>query len=68
MNHIPKPVSAAGNANSAQLVGQVRRFGPLGVIYEIIGIVSPSEALIRVITTGEEAAYPIAHILSDPVD
>ena len=52
--------------SATALVGQVRRFGPHGVLYEVIGIASAEEALIHVIDTGEKTAYPIAHVLSDP--
>lgn len=53
---------------AADLVGRVRRFGPYGVLYKVIAIVSPAEVRIRVITTGEVAAYPIADVLTDPED
>ncbi len=49
-------------------LGWVRRFGPRGVPYEVIGAVSPSEVRIRVLTTGEEADYAIADLLTDPED
>ena len=49
-------------------LGWVRRFGPRGVLYEVIGVVSPGEVRIRVLMTGEEADYPIADLLTDPED
>lgn len=49
-------------------LGWVRRFGPRGVLYEVIGAVSPDEVRIRVLTTGEEADYPIADLVNDPED
>ncbi len=55
-------------APPANLVGRVRRFGPQGVLYEVIALVSPEEVRIRVISTGEVAAYPIADVLTDPED
>ena len=50
------------------LVGTVRRFGPHGVLYEIINILDDKCALIRVIDTGEEAPYTLDKILADPTD
>ena len=50
------------------LVGTVRRFGPEGVLYEIIKILDERRALIRVIDTGEEAPYALDKILADPTD
>jgi hypothetical protein len=52
----------------ADLVGRVRRFGPRGVLYEVIALVSPEEVRIRVITTGEVTTYAIADVLTDPED
>ena len=48
------------------LVGTVRRFGPHGVLYEVVKILDDQRALIRVIDTGEETPYRLAHILADP--
>ena len=50
------------------LVGHVRRFGPHGVLYEVIEILDNKRALIRVIDTGEEAAYSLDKIFADPTD
>ncbi len=47
-------------------LGWVRRFGPRGVPYEVIAILSADEVRIRVLTTGEEADYAIADLLTDP--
>jgi len=52
----------------ANLIGRVRRFGPRGVTYEVIAVLSATDVKIRVIATGEEAAYPIADVLSDAED
>ena len=49
------------------LVGQFRRFGDEGPAYEILRIVSKDDALISVVTSEEELAYPIAEILADPI-
>jgi hypothetical protein len=48
------------------LIGQVRRFGVHGVLYEVLGIISPDKARIRVIETGEETFYPISKLREDP--
>jgi hypothetical protein len=48
------------------LIGTVRRFGPHGVLYEIVKFLDDRNALIRVIDTGEETAYSLAKIWGDP--
>lgn len=53
-------------ALAATHVGVVRRFGPDGVLYEVIDVVDMQTALVRVLTTGEEAKYPLSHIIADP--
>jgi len=50
------------------LVGHVRRFGPHGVLYEVVRILDDKRALIRVIDTGEETPYLLDKILVDPTD
>jgi Family of unknown function (DUF5397) len=50
------------------LVGHVRRFGPYGVLYEVVKILDDKRALIRVIDTGEETPYSLEEILTDPID
>lgn len=50
------------------LVGRVRRFGPYGVLYEVVKILDDKRALIRVIDTGEETPYLLDKILADPTD
>ena len=49
-----------------ELIGTVRRFGPHGVLYQVIDILDDRRALIRVIDTGEETPYSLAHIFADP--
>lgn len=67
MNHHPTrsyfepPVALA-------LVHQVRRFGPHGILYEVLSVVDAESVHIVVIETGEELDYPIASVLEDPVD
>jgi hypothetical protein len=50
----------------ATLVGSVRRFGPHGVLYQIIKILDDHRALIRVLDTGEETPYALTKIFTDP--
>lgn len=56
----------------SQLIGEVRRFGIAGPLYEVIGWATsddqPVDARIRLIDSGEEADYPVAALLSDPVE
>ena len=55
------------------LVGTWRRFGPVGPVYEIVGL---GEELpdhdrmmrVRVVETGEEVDYRLTYILDDPRD
>jgi hypothetical protein len=46
--------------------GEVRRFGPDGVLYEIVSKRPDGRLLIRVLDTGEETLYPLAKALEDP--
>jgi hypothetical protein len=46
----------------------VRRFGPHGVLYEVVKILDNRRALIRVLDTGEETPYALDKILADPTD
>jgi Family of unknown function (DUF5397) len=48
------------------LIGAVRRFGPHGVLYEVVRILDDQRALIRVIDTAEETAYSLSKIFADP--
>jgi Family of unknown function (DUF5397) len=50
------------------LAGTVRRFGPHGVLYEVVRILDEERALIRVLDTGEETPYPLNKILADPTN
>jgi Family of unknown function (DUF5397) len=61
-----RPVRERGSL--PDLIGAVRRFGPHGVPYEVLSIVSADEVLIRVISTGEETTYRTADVLADPED
>ena len=53
---------------SPALVGTVRRFGPHGVLYEVVKVLDEKRALIRVIDTGEETPYSVDKILADPTN
>lgn len=48
--------------------GDVHRFGPDGVLYEILKVLDGDKALIRVLDTGEELPYAITKIVADPTD
>jgi hypothetical protein len=50
----------------AALVGSVHRFGPHGVLYQVIRILDDQRALIRILDTGEETPYALTKILADP--
>jgi hypothetical protein len=48
------------------LAGAIRRFGPHGILYEVLELTDRERARIRVIETGEEITYPISSISADP--
>jgi len=50
------------------LAGTVRRFGPHGVLYEVVRILDDERALIRVLDTGEETPYALNKLLADPTN
>jgi hypothetical protein len=50
------------------LPGTVRRFGPHGVLYEIVKLIDDERALVRVLDTGEETPYSLEKILADPTN
>ena len=52
---------------SADLVGQFRRFGEEGPAYEVLQVVDEASAMVSVVCSEEQLAYPIAHILADPI-
>ncbi|MGO9172277.1 MAG: hypothetical protein ACLP7P_09970 [Rhodomicrobium sp.] len=47
-------------------LGDIRRFGPDGVLYEITGEPKEGRVRIRVLDTGEETFYPLTKALADP--
>ncbi len=46
--------------------GDIRRFGPDGVLYEVTGEPKEGRVRIRVLDTGEVTLYPLAKALADP--
>ncbi len=53
------------------LLGTYRRFGPVGPVYEVAGVIREldnGDTLMKVVVvqTGEEAEYRYTHILDDP--
>lgn len=46
--------------------GDIRRFGPDGVLYEIASEPKDGWVRIRVLDTGETTLYPLAKALADP--
>lgn len=50
-----------------ELVGQFRRFGEVGPAYEVLAIMKPDFAKIRVVATGEEVDYRMDRLMSDPL-
>ena len=60
--------SAVSADEAKKLIGEWRRFGKYGPRYEVLAVLSGTEAKIRVHTSGEITKYSIAEILNDPVD
>lgn len=56
------------SSKTLTIAGSVHRFGKSGVLYAVLQKLDETSALIRVIETGEETAYPIADILRDPTE
>ena len=66
MMNLVVPSSSA--ATLGVLVGEVRRFGPHGVLYEVLEVVSPGLLRIKVICSGEVTDYRLDEFLEDPED
>jgi Family of unknown function (DUF5397) len=60
-----KQAAYAGDDPQA-LVGTYHRIGHYGPAYEVLKIVDDVNALVVLLETGEEVAYPIADIRTDP--
>jgi hypothetical protein len=62
------------NIDPEDLIGRWRGFGPIGPLYQIIGIdqerTTATEVwmLIHVLDSGEETGYRLSHILEDPIE
>lgn len=54
------------SSKAPTFVGTIRRFGPHGILYEVLELVDRERALIRVLETGEETTYPIDSVAADP--
>ena len=59
-------VSSPSASIPNSLVGEVRRFGPHGVLYEVLEVVSAELVRIRVLGTGEITDYRLDEFLKDP--
>ena len=59
--------AAVAPAWAGNLVGQHRKIGKYGSRYQVLEIVSKTDARIRVETSDEDHFYPISEILVDPV-
>ena len=55
------------HADARGLIGQVRRFGPVGPAYEVIDIRASGEPLIEVVESGERLDYAMSELLGDPM-
>lgn len=63
----------AGMVDIGMVIGSLRRFGPAGPPYEVVGPAAPSpsgEAQMRIhlLESGEEVDYLLSDILNDPAD
>ena len=50
------------------LVGQIRRLGETGPVYEVLRLVDGDQAEIQIPETGEKVTLTIAEILSNPLE
>lgn len=53
--------------DGSSFVGQVRRFGPVGPAYEVVGCKPSGDLVITVIESGERLDYPLVDLLADPL-
>jgi len=49
------------------LIGQIRRWGPAGPAYEVIGLDGAGNAEVEVIYSGERIVCPVAEVVEDPL-
>ena len=60
-------------AAPAHIVGQFRRFGPVGPVYEVVSLGQLDQAgerwvKVRLVENGEEADYKLVDALQDPFE
>ncbi len=55
------------SSDASSLVGQVRRFGPAGPAYEVIGVAGPEQVMVEVVYSGERLDYAVVEVLADPI-
>jgi Family of unknown function (DUF5397) len=58
---------AVYSIGTTSFVGQVRRFGPVGPAYEVVGVAASGDVEIVVIESGEQLSYAMAEFLADPM-
>jgi Family of unknown function (DUF5397) len=58
---------AAFLTDPSNFVGQVRRFGPDGPAYEVVGVAGRGIVAIEVIESGERLDYALEELVLDPV-
>lgn len=58
---------AAFLTGASDFVGQVRRFGPAGPAYEVVGMDGRDMVEIEVISTGERLDYAVEDLVADPM-
>jgi len=51
---------------NTEIIGSYRRFGDMGVVYQVIELLDDANVKIHVLETEEETAYPLACVLADP--
>ena len=59
--------------NPENLVGSWRRFGPVGPVYQVVGIGNEAPdgdklMVIKLLESDEVAEYRLSHVLDDPVE
>ena len=59
--------SQFAHATPISFEGQVRRFGPHGPAYEVVGNRTAGEVEILVIESGERLIYSVGELLADPI-
>lgn len=49
------------------IIGTLRRFGEMGIVYQVLAIIDDSFVKIRVLDTNEETSYPLEEAFLDPL-